>query len=121
MWRLWPPNPPDEGTSMSDASPARSITVPAYAKVNLTLAVLGRRAVGYHDLASVMQTVSLCDTLRLSATRDGVITCETDVPALNAADNLAARAAQLLRAEVGDAALGARMELRKGVPIQGGM
>ena len=32
---------------------------PAYAKVNLTLDVLGKREDGYHDLKSVMQTVSL--------------------------------------------------------------
>jgi len=106
---------------MSGAPPERSVAVPAYAKVNLTLSVLGKRPDGYHDLASVMQTVSLRDTLRLSATRDGVIACETDVPALNAPDNLAVRAAEALRAEAGDAALGVRMELRKGVPIQGGM
>jgi 4-diphosphocytidyl-2-C-methyl-D-erythritol kinase len=102
-------------------SSERATTVRAYAKVNLTLAVLGKRADGYHNLASVMRTVSLRDTLLLAPTRDGVITCETDVPALNSADNLALRAAELLRVELGDAALGARIELRKGVPIQGGM
>ena len=37
----------------------------AYAKVNLTLEVLGRRADGYHELRSVVQTVSLADELEL--------------------------------------------------------
>ena len=36
---------------------------PAYAKVNLTLDVLGKREDGYHDLQSVMQTISLRDDI----------------------------------------------------------
>ena len=37
----------------------------AYAKLNLTLDVLGKRLDGYHDLKSVMQTVSLCDIIEM--------------------------------------------------------
>ena len=37
----------------------------AYAKLNLTLNVLGKREDGYHDIESVMQTVSLFDRLEL--------------------------------------------------------
>ena len=35
----------------------------AYAKINLTLEVIGKREDGYHEIASVVQAVSLCDTL----------------------------------------------------------
>jgi 4-diphosphocytidyl-2-C-methyl-D-erythritol kinase len=47
----------------------KSVRVPAYAKVNLCLEVLRRRADGYHELRTVFQAVSLHDTLRLEASR----------------------------------------------------
>lgn len=48
-----------------------SVRVRAYAKINLTLEVLGRRDDGYHDLRTVMQTVSLADELTANAGLDG--------------------------------------------------
>ena len=42
-----------------------TIFEPAYAKVNLTLDVLGKRPDGYHDLQSVMQTISLRDDIEI--------------------------------------------------------
>jgi 4-diphosphocytidyl-2-C-methyl-D-erythritol kinase len=102
---------------------AATVFAPAYAKVNLTLAALGRREDGYHRLASVMQTISLHDTLRISVGADqaaGVhFTC--DDAALATPDNLVARAAMLLRDEVGRRELAASIELHKEVPAQGGL
>ena len=99
----------------------RSVFVPAYAKINLTLAVLGKRADGYHDLSSVMQTISLHDTLRLTTNRSGQITVHSDNPELNAPDNLALRAAMALRDATRDEALGAEIELLKAIPSPGGL
>jgi 4-diphosphocytidyl-2-C-methyl-D-erythritol kinase len=99
----------------------RSVFVPAYAKINLTLAVLGQRADGYHDLVSVMQTISLRDTLRLTPNRSGQITARSDNPELNTPNNLALRAARALRDEVGDATLGVEIELLKAIPSPGGL
>ncbi len=92
----------------------------AHAKINLTLAVLGRRGDGYHRLASVIQTISLADTLRfdVGAVADS-FTC--DIAALATPDNLVARAAALLRAEAQRPDLMASIELRKEVPTQGGL
>jgi 4-diphosphocytidyl-2C-methyl-D-erythritol kinase len=42
-----------------------ALIVPAYAKLNVTLDVLGRRPNGYHDIDSVMQTISLHDLLSI--------------------------------------------------------
>ena len=44
--------------------------VPAYAKINLTLDVGARRADGYHEIRSVMQTIGLHDTLTVTRTPD---------------------------------------------------
>ena len=41
------------------------ITIDAHAKLNLTLEVLGKRDDGYHDIASIMQTLELADTITI--------------------------------------------------------
>src|SRR5579872_3284721 len=102
-------------------SAPRSMFVSAHAKINLTLDVLGKRDDGYHALASVMQTLALHDTLRISANMGGALALFCDDPALRGEENLALRAAYLLKAEMGDERLGAAIELRKGVPVQAGL
>src|SRR5487761_2206380 len=100
-----------------------TVFTPAYAKINLTLAVLGRRDDGYHRLASVMQTISLHDTLRFTvgagASAESHFTC--DVAELATPDNLVARAAALLREETARPDLAVEIELHKEVPAQGGL
>ena len=56
--------------------PVRSITVPAYAKLNLTLDILGKRDDGYHEMQMVMQTVSLHDDVTVTLTDGKGIFCE---------------------------------------------
>ena len=89
------------------------LTALAYAKVNLTLEVLGRREDGYHDVATVLQTVSLYD--RLTFSPDSEIRVECSVPALSNPDNLAWRAAVALKEATGYAG-GARITIEKGIP-----
>ena len=88
------------------------------AKINLTLEVLGRYPDGYHQIASVMQAISLADTLTLEPANE--ITFECDPPALAGPDNLVVRAARLLKETTGYRD-GARLHLCKGIPEAAGL
>ena len=94
------------------------IALEAHAKVNLTLEVLGRRDDGYHDIASVMQTVDLCDHVTLEPADE--VTLECDQPQLQSADNLAFRTACLLRERAG-VADGVRIVIEKSIPVAAGL
>ena len=94
------------------------LTLKAYAKVNLTLEVVGRRQDGYHDIASIMQTVDLCDSVKLEPA--STITLECDRAELQSPDNLAMKAAALLR-EVTGTDEGVRIVLHKGIPVSAGL
>ncbi len=99
---------------------APAIFVPAWAKINLTLSVLKKREDGFHALTSVMQTISLNDTLRIQTTGGRDVTCAVDIKELANDDNLALRAARLLQDE-GHLTSGVALELRKQIPAQGGL
>jgi 4-diphosphocytidyl-2-C-methyl-D-erythritol kinase len=83
----------------------RSIRLPAFAKINPCLHVLGRRPDGYHELRTIFQTISLSDTLELSLTPDvdGVeIALKSSDPALPLGrENLVVRAIQAITPEIG--------------------
>ncbi len=95
-----------------------SVTVSAHAKINLTLEVVGKRSDGYHDIASVIQSIALSDTITLTRAKELDFTC--DVPGLDNDSNLALRAAQLLRKESG-VDCGARITLEKTIPEAAGL
>jgi 4-diphosphocytidyl-2-C-methyl-D-erythritol kinase len=94
--------------------------VRAYAKINLTLDVLGRRADGYHDLATVMQTVDLYDTICLSPIEDSRVQLVSTIAELSNDDNLALRAAQLVRQRLAPRQ-GVLIELYKRIPVAAGL
>jgi 4-diphosphocytidyl-2-C-methyl-D-erythritol kinase len=73
------------------------LTVHAPAKINLALKILRRRADGYHDIQSILQKVSLYDTLSLKLSPLQGITVTADDPSIPTdSRNLAYRAADLL-------------------------
>lgn len=92
---------------------SEGVTALAYAKVNLTLEVLGRRNDGYHEVATVLQTVSLHD--RLTIVPDSEVLVECSIPALSNPENLAWRAAQALKQVTGYVG-GARIAIEKSIP-----
>jgi 4-diphosphocytidyl-2-C-methyl-D-erythritol kinase len=93
--------------------------VQASAKVNLALEVLGKRADGYHEIATVMQAVDLFDRLTLEPAP--TLTLEVDDSALPTDEgNLVIRAAMLLRQDAGVDS-GARIRLRKRIPVAAGL
>jgi 4-diphosphocytidyl-2-C-methyl-D-erythritol kinase len=89
-----------------------------YAKVNLTLEILGRRADGFHDLASLVHTISLADDLRVEAA-DGLLTRVEGLD-LDPATNLVARAAALLQTSLRERR-GAELTLVKRIPAAAGL
>ncbi len=94
--------------------------VRAYAKINLTLDVLRRQPDGYHELATVMQTIDLHDTICLTATGDQRVHMICTTPALSNLDNLAARAVDKVRQRLGWHQ-GVRIELYKRIPMAAGL
>ena len=95
-----------------------SLTLQAYAKINLTLEVLAKRPDGYHEVASVLQTISLADTLTFDPSANLDLRC--DVPNLQSPDNLVLKAAKLLREATG-CTKGAVIQLTKRIPIAAGL
>jgi len=98
---------------------SRAVVLTAPAKVNLTLEVLGPRADGYHELASVFATIDLRDRVRVAPWR------KLDVriaPAVGAAagDDLASRAVRALADASGRPAL-AHVRIRKRIPVASGL
>lgn len=92
----------------------------SYAKINLTLDVLGKRADGYHELATVMQAIDLYDTLSLTPTDEGRVRISCTRPELNNEENLAVRAAELVRKKLA-LTQGIALELHKRVPLAAGL
>jgi len=94
------------------------ITVSACAKINLTLEVLGKRPDGYHEIRSVVQTISLCDTLGLEA-NDSVV-ARSSATGWDAGKSLVTKAALQLK-ESAHVAGGADITLEKRIPMMAGL
>jgi len=95
--------------------------VRSYAKVNLTLDVLGKRPDGYHAIESVMQSISLYDTLTLSIGGEPGIRVTCDRPEIPTGEtNLATRAAAVLLESRG-AAPARDIRSEKRIPPEAGL
>ncbi len=115
------------------------ITESAFAKINLTLDVLGKRPDGYHDIRSIMQTISLRDDVVINVDTDApwAVHCYREViedPKAEQsevrletdgfpqdADNLAWRAAEAFFARTGKRTSGLEIFINKRIPTEAGL
>jgi len=95
----------------------------ARAKVNLALAVIGRRPDGYHDLVSVFARLDLADRLAVEPSGDGdrLVVTGGSIDYTPGADDLVLRAAVLLRQARAPGAPGLAFRLEKDVPLAAGL
>jgi 4-diphosphocytidyl-2-C-methyl-D-erythritol kinase len=97
------------------------VRLPAFAKINLCLHVMGRRPDGYHELRTIFQAISLRDTLELSRVPQPGIILETDDEALpTGPENLVYRAIDAIASEIGIRG-GIRARLEKRIPVARGL
>jgi 4-diphosphocytidyl-2-C-methyl-D-erythritol kinase len=102
------------------------LTLPSFAKINWSLRILGKRADGYHDVLTVLQTISLSDELRFARRADDqlLLTC-SDPSIPTDEENVIIQAAELLRESVGarfgGIQYGADIELIKRIPSKAGL
>ena len=94
------------------------LTVLAPAKLNLTLEVLGKRPDGYHEIRSVIQTISLCDTLRFELSAD--VRISSNLSEWSAEKSLMAKAVSFLQ-KTTSAAKGVKIEITKNIPLVAGL
>ena len=94
------------------------ITRIAPAKINLTLEVLGKRPDGYHEIKSVVQAISLADTL--TCEDDDTFTFGSDMPDWEGEKSLVSKAAALLKEQTGTSK-GASIFVNKRIPLLSGL
>ncbi len=97
-----------------------SITLTAPAKINLTLDVTGRRADGYHTISTIMQSVSLSDTVYISKAGDGISVECTDSSIPCGEQNIAFKAAREFFSYAGITG-GAYVKIEKHIPTEAGL
>lgn len=98
-----------------------SITVKAYAKINLGLDVLRKREDGYHDVSMIMQSLELHDTLTITRTASPEITLTTNCSYLPVNKNNLAYKAAALFLEYSSIMSGLQIALDKEIPVAAGL
>ena len=99
---------------------SKVLHLPAPAKLNLILRVVGRREDGYHLLQTVFQFIDRCDWITLRPTTDGKVRLKSPLPGVPEESDLTVRAAMALKTAAG-AGEGALIEVEKNLPMGGGL
>lgn len=98
----------------------QQLTLPAPAKLNLFLHILGRRVDGYHQLQTLFQFLDLADDITITVRDDGKLNLLTPFAGLADCDNLAIKAAKILQLAT-NTSLGADISIHKCLPMGGGV
>ena len=105
---------------MIGANQSSVMRLPAPAKLNLMLRIVGRRADGYHLLQTVFQFLDKCDWINLTLREDGVIRLANPLPGVPEEEDLTVRAAKSLQ-QLSGSRLGVTIEIEKNLPMGGGL
>jgi 4-diphosphocytidyl-2-C-methyl-D-erythritol kinase len=98
-----------------------SFTLPSFAKINWVLRILGKRPDAYHEVVTVLQTVSLHDELTFALRDDAEVLLSCDNPSIpTGAGNLIVKAARALQ-ELINYSAGVAITLTKRIPAKGGL
>ncbi|MBT5065418.1 MAG: 4-(cytidine 5'-diphospho)-2-C-methyl-D-erythritol kinase [Proteobacteria bacterium] len=97
-----------------------SASWPAPAKINLFLHITGRRSDNYHDIQTLFQFIDLYDQLDFMIRDDGVITRQTQLPGVDASDDLVVLAAKSLQKHCAVKS-GVDISVKKNIPMGAGL
>ncbi len=98
---------------------SKFFSIPSFAKINLSLRILGKRDDGFHELCTIFQTISLHDNLTFSEDSELILTSDMKKIPLDER-NLIIKAAKLLKEKYGIKS-GAKINLEKNIPAPGGL
>ena len=94
----------------------------AFAKINLTLDVLGKRDDGYHDLQSIMQAISIRDDVEIDVDTDEPWSLQCSMEGIpEDHSNLAWKAAEVFYTVTGLTTTGLAIRIHKRIPMQAGL
>jgi len=94
------------------------LTIEAPAKINLTLEVLGKRTDSYHEIRSVIQTLSFCDSLQITSGKE--VEFKGNIPEWSSERSLVIKAVESLKKATGSV-MGAKIKIKKRIPLISGL
>jgi 4-diphosphocytidyl-2-C-methyl-D-erythritol kinase len=97
------------------------VKFPSFAKINWCLRVLGKRPDGYHEVVTVLQTISLKDELTITLNEDGPLRLTCDDPTVPTDNSNLIMKAALYLGECCQDWFGGEIKLAKSIPAQGGL
>ena len=92
-----------------------------FAKINLSLDIISKRADGYHNIDTLMARINLFDELEIEETKAGEFAYESNVDLGKIEDNLIFKAYKAMKDLAGERATGIKIKLRKNIPVAAGL